>query len=273
MGLILCNGGSSAEGYLARSPGVRFHTLEELCWWVNAYPELFLRNDPDEALCSFVGETLGEKSIALQLLNLRDNDKDGGLFCIRLLELSGLYSGEELNSFRERVRDILSEPEDVFLRKKADLFTTLGRYGRALKIYEDLLSRTEKSDAKKRAELLGCRGAASANLFRFAEAEECYAEALRTAPEEQYLRQLYFLFRLEEDKDHAGQIAGTADPDLVRKWDGEFEEGIKAAGESGEVRASVEAFYGDPVQRERKAAALTAGLKKRYREILRECQS
>ena len=75
-----------------------------------------------------------------------------------------------------------------------------------------------------------------------AEAEECYAEALRTAPEEQYLRQLYFLFRLEEDKDHAGQIAGTADPDLVRKWDGEFEEGIKAAGEPVKLEPDIDKF-------------------------------
>ena len=272
MGLILCSVPPSEEGFRIDDLGIRIYSLEELCYCLRQYPILFLEEFPDRALLSFLSTGLGETSLASQLLSLQENGSSPPSLILKLMEGSGLCGTEELGAFRAELMALTGLPELERLQKKSDLLFSLKRYGRVLSVCGRLrgVAREGLGNSGLLADILVREGCAAANLFRFEEARERFLEAWKRRPETDTLKKLYFLARLQGGEEPA--LEDLPDRERLEEnraaWDREFEEAQRAAEKEPEYVEALEAFYGDPVQREKKAAALVARMKRVYREQL-----
>ncbi|MBQ7534857.1 MAG: hypothetical protein IJT43_04475 [Stomatobaculum sp.] len=297
---VLCSSTEPEKGLRIEELGVRICSAEELCYCITKHPLLFMDGFAGEPMLRFLEDGAGERLLAAELRQLKENRVRDDDLLLKLLELSGYLTGPELGEFRGKLLSFrqLSAPE--YLKEKADEMFRLRRFGKAVAIYDRILAGEEEKALSLRLKgtVLVRKGSACANLFLFEKAFRAYSEAWDLLHEQEILKKIWFLSLLEpvigtreryqeavmklaaqDDSlaaspgDVSADPADAADIDAavslpLEEWEAEYEEARQHAAQGPGRQKIAEVFEGDPVQRMKKAAVTVSRWKQDYRTML-----
>lgn len=269
MGVILCSRTDPAHALRIDDLGIRVYSAEELCYLMRRYPELFLDRFAGDAFYDFLAFGAGEQDLAAELRLLQDNGAPEEDILGRFLEASGCVTEEEIDAFRAAAARWKKLSQAGRMTRRADTLFRLKKFGRALKLYESVLSGAGggPEDEPDRGRILERAGNSYANLFLSEKAFRSYERAYAILKDKRILRKIYFLACMEpvlgNKQRYLEAVGSEADP----KWDEEYADAVRRA-ETGPGREKIaEIFAGDPVQRARDAAAAVRKWKDIYRQM------
>ena len=301
---LLCSSVNPEGALKADVPGIRIYSAEELCWCILEHPLLFMDGFAGGPMLRFLEEGAGERLLAAELRQLKEARVREDDLLLKLPELLGYAKGQELSELRSKILSFRQLTEPEYMKEKADEMFRLRRFGRAVMMYDRILSGDEEKalSVRLKGRILTSKGSACANLFLFEKAFRAYSEAWRLLHEENILKRIWFLSLTEpvigarekyqaavtrfaaEDPalvtpgsasasagadPGAGTVSAGAETSLpLEEWEREFEEARHRA-EAGPGKQEIaEIFESDPVQRMKKAAAQVKQWKQDYRTML-----
>lgn len=301
---LLCSSVNPEGALKADVPGIRIYSAEELCYCILEHPLLFMDGFAGGPMLRFLEEGAGERLLAAELRQLKEARVREDDLLLKLPELLGYAKGQELSELRSKILSFRQLTEPEYMKEKADEMFRLRRFGRAVMMYDRILSGDEEKalPVRLKGRILTSKGSACANLFLFEKAFRAYSEAWRLLHEENILKRIWFLSLTEpvigaREKYQAAVTRFAAeDPALVttgsasasagadpgaatvsagaetslplEEWEREFEEARHRA-EAGPGKQEIaEIFESDPVQRMKKAAAQVKQWKQDYRTML-----
>lgn len=270
MGVILCSKTDPAYALRIEELGIRVYSVEELCWCMRQYPVLFLQGFVGEPFFTFLAYGAGEQDLAAEFRISKENGASDEDILMRFLSVSGCLTEEELASFRNTAARERSLTEAERTVERADLLFRLKKFGKAVKLYEEVLNGSGGAAPmpKRKGLLLEREGDAYANLFLSERAFRCYEEAEAVLKEPRILKKIYFLACMEPVIGEKQRFLEALGDDVDPAWDAEFEEAVQRAGSGPHREKVAEVFSGDPVQRSRKAAQTIRRWKEEYRAMI-----
>ena len=296
----LCSGTESGNALRIEELGLRICSAEELCYCITKHPLLFMDGFAGETMFRFLEQGAGERVLAAELRQLKENRVRDEDLLLKLLESTGYMSGPELGEFRGKLLAFrkLSGPE--YLKAKAEEMFRLRRFGKAVAVCDRILAGEEEKalSVRMKGAVLTLKGSACANLFLFEKAFRAYSEAYSLLHERDILKKIWFLSLLEPvigmrerfqnavmeyaamdrvggtDPDGAADSDGAAEPEMagaslpLEEWEAAFEAARQHAAAGPGRQEIAEVFESDPVQRMKKAAVTVAQWKQDYRTML-----
>ena len=147
----------------------------------------------------FLEEGAGERLLAAELRQLKENRVKDDDLLLKLLELSGYLTGPELGEFRGKMLSYRQLSQAEYLREKADELFRLRRFGRAVAVYDRILAGEEEKALALRLKgsVLMRKGSACANLFLFEKAFRAYSEAWNLLHDREILKKIWLLSLME----------------------------------------------------------------------------
>ncbi|MGP1348205.1 MAG: hypothetical protein ACTTK0_01015 [Stomatobaculum sp.] len=270
MGIMLCSKANPACALRVEDLGLRVYTVEELCYCILKHPLLFLDDFADEPLFRFLKEGAGEPGLATELRALKEGGLESPELLARLLEASGYSGRQEAERFRSAARALKALSEAEYWGKKGDYLFSLRKFGKAILIYDRVLSGGESGGLTTalRGRLLYSKGCACANLFLSEKAYRCFEEAYSLLKDTEILKHIYFLALTEPVIGIKERYLAAVEGKTRLRWDSEYEEARRKAADGTGNREITEVFSGDPVQRFRKAEETVRRWKEEYRTML-----
>ena len=192
---LLCSSVNPEGALKADVPGIRIFSAEELCYCIMKHPLLFMDGFASGPMLRFLEEGAGERLLAAELRKLQEARVREDDLLLRLPELLGYTRGQELTELRSKLLSFRQLTEPEYMKEKADEMFRLRRFGRAVMLYDRILSGDEEKalPVRLKGRILASKGSACANLFLFEKAFRAYSEAWRLLHEEDILKRIWFL--------------------------------------------------------------------------------
>ena len=177
----LCRTECAERPFYIESIGRKIYSLEELCYYFSQYLYLIDESVMNLKFCKWTGSELGLEKLKNRLMRAlgQENPEE---FALAVFQECGYMGRQELKLFQEQFAEILTEPEEVRRKMKADYLVEFGRYVIALQEYDKILSEQKKGKMGMQfyAAVQENMAAAYARLFEFEEAARCLWESYQT---------------------------------------------------------------------------------------------
>ena len=277
---MLCSSTEPENALRIEELGIRVYSAEELCYCITKHPLLFMDGFAGETMFRFLEQGAGERTLAAELRQLKENRARDEDLLLKLLEGSGYLDGPELGEFRGQLLALrkLSGPE--YLKEKADEMFRLRRFGKAVAVCDRILAGEEEKalSVRLKGAVLVRKGSACANLFLFEKAFRAYSEAYQLLHDQEILKKIWFLSLMEpvigiRERYQAAVMefsnSGEAGDSLpFEEWESAYEAARQHAAAGPRKQEIARVFESDPVQRMKKAAVTVAQWKQDYRTML-----
>ena len=144
------------------------------------------------------------------------------------------------------------------------------QYGRALNLYRELLEfpRDEYVDDLFLGRIWNNLGSCYARMFQTKRAFEAYSYAYSRAPEEQILKQMYWLTKLDRGLKLGERLRALITEEKLSQWDQSMDEAREQAVQSEAVKQMEEIFGQDEEVRREKESELLHNWKQEYRGMI-----
>lgn len=245
----LCRTECAHRPFYIENIGKQIYSLEELCYYFSQYVYLIDESVVNPDVCRWIGEELGLVKLQNRLLRALENENPAE-FLFPIFQECGYLDKQELKYFQEQFAQILSEPEEVRRKMKADYLVEFGRYVIALQEYEKIVENRKngKMGMQFYAAVLENMAAAYARLFEFEEAASCLWESYQVMKSkkvyEKYLRILPLFLSEKQYHQRLTQIRADRSQ-AMELWEDTrmiLQEGIELARKENNQKESVQSW-------------------------------
>ena len=142
----LCQGQRAGVPFPIESISAQILSLEELCFFMEQYPELIDAELISPALCEWIDEELGMPKLARTTQGALESGRDLSAFILPIFRAAGYRTEDELAVYKERLEELMQDSLLVRMKKKGDALAGYGKYADAVRSYKKALI---KADEKK----------------------------------------------------------------------------------------------------------------------------
>ncbi len=266
MSVIVCRQKRAGHPYFLEELGVNIYTCQELCYGIYHHPILFMDGIMNQNLVDFIRDEFGMGFVAARLeQRMKSGDKPEELLFLFMQECD-YYTTGEMNKLRQAVTLLRKLPAYEYAKRKADYLVKFKQYGKAIAGYQELLETEDKrADEQFASRVWSNLGACYARIFQFKEAMEAYNRAYEKKRDLSTLERMYHLTLLNPKLELKERYKSVISPELMEKWNGDFERAKEEAKDSKEVKEIGRLFERDSVRRMEGAALLVEEWKQEYR--------
>lgn len=227
MGLIICKK-KALKPYRIKEVDINVWTIEELCFYIY-YFTILISSDficPNLLYFIYTDLELPKLSNILNSMLLKKESMSNMLYTI--LDYSFLYSKEELQKFKQEIIKLTSMTRNEQIELAGDLLFNLGKYEKAIKLYEQL-SDQSLNKYKKMA-------FSYSKMQNYDNAISVYSKGIEVLDnmkglEEDIatnnvkmtlLKNLYYVCRLNNTREVFNQYIHRVDDSTITDWDIEY---------------------------------------------------
>lgn len=270
MSLLLCRQENVRHPYYAENLGIHLYSSQELSYVIYHYPLLVLDGFVGESLIHFLRDELNHGFLALKLERWLKSGEDPDETLVILLQECDYYNPAEISRYRQKLTAIRKKHPAEYRKLKADELFSIRQYGRAVKLYQELLEYPQDAcvDAAFQGAVWNNLGACYARMFRFERAFDAYEKAYARDGRPQILRQIYCLVKMDGRLKLGDRYQALMTEELRQAWDQEMEDAKEKAGQADSLRQLDELFRRDPIKRQAGQAQLVRKLKQEYRSMV-----
>ena len=269
MSLLLCRQEHVKRPYFVEAMGVHLYSSQELSYVIFNHPLLVLDDFIDERLLTFLREELNQGFLALKLERWMKNGDNPDEALLIILQECDYYSMSEVGRFRQMAAALRKKHPADFKRMKADELFSLGQYGRAVKLYKELLEYPpgEFVDDMFFARIWNNLGSCYARMFQMQKAFEAFENSYKKKEQDEVLERLYHLSQMDERLSLSGELAGEITEQKRKAWNQRMEKAREKAKEAEQMKKLEDLFRQDPVKRLEGEAKLAYQWKQEYRNM------
>ena len=239
MGYILCRDAEAEHPYYVKELSINLYSAYELCYFIYHHSALLGDDFPDEQLLRFIGTGCRMPDLERKLRKWQSEGEDSEIMMLAILQDVHYYGERELRQFQTQMtkRRGLSVPEKV--KQKADYLLGKRRLQPALNLYERIL-KGEFGDVDDglKGRIKYNSGIALAGLFMFKDAAEVFADAYDLLGQENILRDLRFIYELDDSVPVRSDLLDQVQPRVHMHWIEEIDQAReRAAGDPRVLKA------------------------------------
>lgn len=270
MSLLLCRQEHVKHPYYVESLGIHLYSFPELSYVICHYPLVVLDGFLGEELFGFLHDELEQGFLALKLERWLKSGEDPDDALVMILEESGYCTPGEIGTFKQQIRALRKKHPAEVLKLRADELFRLKQYGRALKLYEELLEYPSDGfvDNPFRGRIYNNLGSCYARMFHLEKAFDAYEKAYMRMADRRILGQLYQLASMDKKLKLSDRFQSLITDDLCALWDEERSQAEKKAASSEQIGTLESLFRKDSVQRKAGEAQLVKKWKQEYRGMV-----
>ncbi len=192
--LILCRGGIAALPYYIEDADLNIYSLEELCYYIENFPDRLDEAFWNEELCQWLAGELSLGELSEQIRAAKQESASMADF-VRLVMAKSAYFEPEAK--REIIRQLSElENKDEFERGKlkADRYLKNHRYAESILEYRKLLHKfgEEASRTVEIGNIWHNMGVAAARMFLYEQAMEYFEKAYGYNNNPESMREMYY---------------------------------------------------------------------------------
>ncbi len=270
MSLLLCRQENVKRPYYVETLGIRIYSSQELSYVIYHYPLLVMEDFVGESLLEFMREELNQGFLALKVERWLKSGEDPDEALILILQECDYYRPGEISHYRQQLTSLRKKHPAEFKKLLADELFSMRQYGRALNLYRELLEfpRDEYVDDLFLGRIWNNLGSCYARMFQTKRAFEAYGYAYSRAPEEQILKQIYWLTKLDRGLKLGERLGALITEEKTRQWDQFMDEARAQAVQSETVKQMEEIFGQEEDARREKESELLHNWKQEYRGMI-----
>lgn len=269
MSLLLCRQEHVKRPYFMESMGIHLYSSQELSYVIFNHPMLVLDGFVDERLLTFLREDLNQGFLALKLERWMKSGENPDEALMIILQECDYYTMAEVGRFRQMAAALRKKHPADFMRMKADELFSLRQYGRAVKLYKELLEypASEHVDDLFFARIWNNLGSCYARMFQLDKAFEAFANAYQKSHKEEILERLYDLSQIDSRLILKPELQGEITEKQQKLWEDKLIRARQKARESKQVKELEELFQQDPIKRREGETQLIYQWKQEYRNM------
>ena len=269
MSLLLCRQEHVKRPYFMESMGIHLYSSQELSYVIFNHPMLVLDGFVDERLLAFLREELNQGFLALKLERWLKSGENPDEALMIILQECDYYSMAEVGRFRQMAATLRKKHPAEFMCMKADELFSLRQYGRAVKIYQELLEYPAEDSINDTflGRVWNNLGSCYARMFQLDKAFDAFQNAYRKTEQETVLERLYDLSRIDSRLTLGEDLVGEITEAKKVIWEKRLGKAKEKAKGSEKVKELDTLFRQDPVKRQEGEAALIYRWKTEYRNM------
>ena len=267
MSLWLCRQESVTHPYYIEALGLPIYSSQELSYVIYNNPLLVLDDFVNEQLLAFLRDELNQGFLALKLERWLKSEENPDDALLVILQECDYYTAAEIAKYRQLIVNLRKLHPADFGKRKADELFELRQYGKALKLYRELLqiSPDQVVDEAYFGRIWQNIGSCHARRFQFEEALEAYEKAYDKNGDQKVLEQIYKLSLLDERLVLKSQYQLLVNEESKELWEQMLTDAREKAAASPEMEQLEQLFTKDPVKRQAGMSQLLLQWKREYR--------
>ena len=270
MGYILCKDAEAEQPYYVKELGLSLRSAYELCYFIYNHSALIDDGFPSEEMLRFIGTGCRMPDLERKLRKWKNDGEDVEMLMLTILQDVHYYGERDMRLFSERMNRRRGLPAAEKAKQRADYLLGQKYYSEALAMYEQILrGEFGEPDDGLRGRVRYNSAVAMAGLFLFAEAAEAFAESYEILGQESILRDLCFLYEIDETIPIRSDLI---DPVPARNrlfWKEEYENARTRAANEGKALRVRAALEKGAFSRHEAVTALAEEWKNEYRRMSR----
>lgn len=269
MSLLLCRQEHVKRPYFMEPMGIHLYSSQELSYVIFNHPMLVLDDFVDERLLTFLREELNQGFLALKLERWLKSGESPDEALMIILQECDYYSMAEVGRFRQMAAALRKKHPADFMRMKADELFSLGQYGRAVKLYKELLDYPpgDHVDDLFFARIWNNLGSCYARMFQLDKAFKAYENAYKKNQQEIILERLYDLSRIDNRLALSPELQSEITEKQQKLWEDKLIRARQKARDSRQVKELETLFQQDSVKRRAGETELICQWKQEYRNM------
>jgi len=270
MSLWICRQEAVKTPYYMDVLGIHLFSSQELCYVIYNYPLLVLDDFVDDNLLDFLRNELNLGFLALKIERWLKSSENPDDVLVMILQECDYYTTPEISGFRQHLQAFRKLPHAEFKKKKADSLFAISQFGKARRLYYELLGETDVNPGSglPAGQLWHNIGTCYARMFYMQKAFQAYQKAFFAARDNRMLEKLYYLTLLDEKLTMDEREASLITPEQKTAWDQKAEQARGNAGQSKTMRELEDLFGRDPIKRQAGMNRLITRWKKEYRSMV-----
>lgn len=270
MSLLLCRQETVRHPFYVEAMGIHLYSSQELSYVIYNHPLLVLDDFVGDELFCFLRDELNQGFLALKLERwLKSRENPDEVFAMILQECD-YYTGSEIGKFRQKVAAIRKKHPAEYKKMKADELFSLRQYGRAAKLYQELLNYPADSVVNDSfiGRIWNNLAACHVRMFLFSQALEEYERAYLRTGQRQVLEQIYELTLLDSRLKVGERMKALMTDELKETCEKRAAEAREKAASSAQVQQIDELYQKDSLKRQAQTAQLLRRWKQEYRSMV-----
>lgn len=270
MSLLLCRQEHVKRPFYVESLGIHLYSIQELAYVIYHYPLLSLDDFINEGFLEFMRDELNQGFLALKIERWLKSSEDPDEVLSMILQESDYFTPAEMNRYRQQLAAIRKKHPAEYKKLKADELFSVRQYGRASRLYTELLEYPADSYVNEvfTARIWNNMGSCYARMFRMDKAMEAYARSYAIHPQPKVLEQMYCLTRLNQQLTLGSRFEALITAEMRQVWDADIQDAQEHAAAQEAVLQVEELFARDPIKRQAGEAQLLGRWKKEYRAMV-----
>ncbi len=270
MSLILCRQEPVISPYYIEELGVHIYSSQELCYVIYNHPLLVMENFVDSGLVEFLRSELCMPFLAERVEKWLDGRGESDELLFLIMQECAYYSPQEQARYRQMVTNLRKISVDEYAKRRADYHYSLGLYGRAISMYEQILeSGKEKHlSGEFKSRIWNNIASCYSKLFCYQKAMYAYDCAWNEKSDKSYLKRMYFLTKMEPELELKDRYKELIEKEDTCTWDVEAQGLLDEAASAGEVIRLGQLFEKDPIKRIAGANETVNRWKAQYRKMI-----
>lgn len=270
MSLWLCRQESVTHPYYIEALELHIHSSQELSYVIYNNPLLVLDGFVSEQLLVFLRDELNQGFLALKLERWLKSGENPDEALIVILQECDYYTVAEITKYRQLIANLRKLHPADFGKRKADELFDLRQYGKALKLYREMLQMPldQVVDEAYFGRVWQNIGSCYARRFQLAEALEAYEKAYDKIGDQKELEQIYKLSLLDSRLALKSRYQLLINDESKVQWEQMLTEAREKAAASPEMEQLERLFGKDPVKRQAGMSRLLQQWKREYRGMV-----
>lgn len=191
--LILCCGRIAAMPYYIEQASLNIYSVEELCYYMEQYPDRLDDSFFDAELERWIAQELKLPELAQELEEGREQKSRVAEQVEKVFRVSGYLTRKEASAILVQLRELENKDEFERGRLRADRYVKNHRYAAGIMEYRRLLGIAQQTgkEASCIGEIWHNMGVACANMFLYEQAALCMEKAYEYNNQQESLVEMY----------------------------------------------------------------------------------
>ncbi len=261
MGLLLCSK-EAEHPYYYDKLDVNLWSIQELCYVVCRYPVMIPEDFINRKLISWLRDELSLGILAAKLEQYMGADEEQEKMILLILKEGNYYTQQEIAKFQTELKKLRETDSASFQELVGDTFFRMGKYGKAVECYRESAMLHGPDNTRIKMKLAD----AFVTVMQYRKASDTYEEVFVETNQDEPLRKLYFIAKLEPSVSTISKYIDSVDTEKLAAWEMEYEAVLKKAETTERVERVNAIYQKDRQEFRQQAAELLKKWKKEYRE-------
>ena len=233
MGIIYC-GKQNSNKYYIKEADISISSIQELAYFIYNFAILISNSFITKNLIVYIDKSLGLTKLSSDLNEMFNRKENLVNMLTHILLNSNYYDREEVGEFRKKLIELLSLPEEEYVKRAGDMLFGLKKYEKAISQYNKIM----KTNDKALQNLAFCY----AKLQFYEQAADYIGELYKRTRNIEVLREAYYALKLAGNVDKIYEYEKNISEELLADWEYEIVSRIIKTRRSDELKNIEEIF-------------------------------